>query len=108
MGNCGESRASRGWLPDRVRYLRDQLELLLLNILCGQVSAGQRRGEPAVRGAAEPLKPGVPGRLVDPRDDVARRLDRRGLAGHETEDDLLVVGRLRERLARPRPPRVRA
>src|SRR6185312_8939025 len=54
-------------LPDRVRYLRDQLELLLLHVLCGQVSAGQRRGEPALRGDAESLKPGVPGRLVDPR-----------------------------------------
>ena len=80
MGNYGESRASRSGLPDRVRYLRDQFELLLLNVLRGQVSAGQRRGEPALRGDAEPLKPGVPGRLVDPRHDVAHRLKGRGLA----------------------------
>src|SRR6202044_175778 len=98
MGSCRESRASRGWLPDRARYLRDQLELLLLHVLRRQVSAWEGRGKTALRGDAEPLKPGVPGRLVDPGAHLAHRLERGGLARHQAEDDLLVVGQLRQRL----------
>src|SRR6185437_14853030 len=108
MGNRGRiarcaSSTGRGGLPDRVRYLRDQCELLLLNVLCGQVSAGQGRGEAALGGDAEPFEAGVPGRLVDPRRDLAYRLQGGGLARHQPEDDLLVVGRLGERRERPGP-----
>jgi hypothetical protein len=51
-------------------------------------------GEPALRGNAESLKPGVLGRLVDPRADAGDRFQGGGLARHQAEDDLLVLGRL--------------
>src|ERR1700722_1296215 len=53
-------------LPDRGSHLRYQLKLLLLHVLRGQVSARQGRGKPALRRDAEPLKPGVLGRLGEP------------------------------------------
>src|SRR4029079_2009670 len=81
--------------PDPAGSPRDGPELALL-VGDAQRVADDRGGEAALRPDAEPLEVDDRRGLAPARLERAVGLGRRALRGHESEDDLLVVGDERE------------
>ena len=85
-----------GVRPDPPRDAPDQAQLRLL-LLEGHDLRDLPRGEAALRADGEPLERHVPGRLLDPRDEVVRVLERAVFRRHEPEHNLVVGQDVRER-----------
>src|SRR5690349_2086427 len=83
--------------PDLACGLDDKLELAPLIIL-GELVAADRRGEAALRRQRQPLQRDIFRRLIDPALQRVLALQRRLLAGDETEDGHLVAGQMAQRL----------
>src|SRR6266542_5297083 len=75
--------------PDLARGVDQQVQLATLVVPRDLVARGHR-GEAALRAQRQAFEGDVLGRLVDPPEEIVRRLEQRWLGGDEAEDDGLV------------------